>query len=182
MNRNCKAIGSSESSKSAALGRWLWTTMEFKVDCRRIAAKKGIDIRAGGDRFEPQVPSSGRLVPGRKSSEPGRRNKMTPSSTIEFLIWLLIAASIIAVIAARLTNSLYRRSGSGRTASRIISSADTAKPIRSFPRLVNTQCQFDHFSACPFVRGQSEDSVPAPARKSCSDLLCLRPSGCSRQL
>src|SRR5664279_3280440 len=27
---------------------------------------------------------------------------MTPSSTIEFLIWLLIAASIIAVIAARL--------------------------------------------------------------------------------
>jgi Kef-type K+ transport system membrane component KefB len=27
---------------------------------------------------------------------------MTPSSTIEFLIWLLIAASIIAVIAARI--------------------------------------------------------------------------------
>ena len=27
---------------------------------------------------------------------------MTPSSTIEFLVWLLIAASIIAVIAARL--------------------------------------------------------------------------------
>ena len=76
--------------------------MEFKVDCRRIAAKKGIDIRAGGDRFEPQVQSSGRLVPGRKSSEPGRRNKMTPSSTIEFLIWLLIAASFIAVLAARL--------------------------------------------------------------------------------
>ena len=27
---------------------------------------------------------------------------MTPSSTIEFLIWMLIAASLIAVLAARL--------------------------------------------------------------------------------
>jgi hypothetical protein len=37
---------------------------------------------------------------------------MTPGSTIEFLVWLLIAASIIAVIAARLRNSLHRRTRS----------------------------------------------------------------------
>ena len=78
---------------------------------------------------------------------------MTPSSTIEFLIWLLIAASIIAVIAARLRIPYTVALVLGGLLLGSFHLPITARPLRSFPRLVNTGCQFSHFSPALLFEG-----------------------------
>ena len=71
---------------------------------------------------------------------------MTTNVAVEFLIWLLIAASVIAVIAARL-NSLHSGTGHRRSGAGLSSLPIVATLVKNQPDLAHPQHRIGNLSS-----------------------------------